>query len=1174
MSLKLLKNILCQKEPLRQIRKLLDGDAGPIAVEEIASEVKPLLASCVATDQKSVTAIVAYSEEEAERLWEGLLAYGLEEERLFLIPAAESLLFCDGAPDWNIVGARVRALTQLALGRGGVLILPLSAALMRTCLKSDFAAAIQQVEVGAQLDIHKLATTLAITGYRRADLVTETGQFAIRGGLLDIWPPTENSPVRIELFDDEVESIRPFDPETQRSGGSLPEVVVPPGREVLIGERGERAADLCQERLDEQIEKLRNEGRAPDAEALELRVSEHISSLRQGASFDGLEYYLPFLVSEESCLLDWLPANAVILWDEPGLSESGWDRLREELTEIYFSRAERGQALAAEHERHVSLEHARQSMLKRRCVVMSSLPNEARWLSAAQRISLPSSGMETFGAQVGVFAENAKKWISHDLGVVVVTPQVLRVGQMLLELDVRPVHGELRGEVETGVTVIEGSLPAGYRLPGAGVVVVADADIFGAAVVRRPRMSRRDARPIASISDIKAGDYIVHVHHGIGVYRGMANLNGRDFLFLEYAGGDKLYVPADQMDRVQKYSSAEAIPPTVHRLGGSDWARTKKKVKASVREMAKELLQVYAAREALGGYGFPPDTPWQREMEQAFPFTETGDQERAIEDVKRDLQETRPMDRLICGDVGFGKTEVAMRAAFKVVLDGKQVAVLCPTTVLAQQHFNVFSERLAAFPVKVEMLSRFRSAKEQQAILEELRAGNVDIVIGTHRLLSKDVEFKNLGLVVVDEEQRFGVSHKERLKQMRLSVDVLTLTATPIPRTLHMSLAGIRDMSVVNEAPEGRIPVRTYVREFDDNLVREAIVRELDRDGQIFVVHNRVESIGQLADRIARLVPHARIAIGHGQMSEHELERVMLDFYHNKFDVLVSTTIIESGLDIPNANTIIVNNADKFGLAQLYQLRGRVGRSPRQAYAYLLYKSDLVLSEVAEKRLAAIREFADLGSGFKIAMRDLEIRGAGNILGAEQHGQMLSVGFDMYCHLLAQAVKELKGEELPEEKALPPADISVEAFIPTDYVSNEGMRISLYRRMSSLVTEEAAVKLEEELADRFGALPDPVRNALALLKLRIECDRVGVQSVREDNGRIVVSLGAGVSLPPEAIRQLKKAFPEHIWEPRQVRLLAGKSSPLDMVSEFLRLARKALNPSSETPKRRPLTARV
>ncbi|MCX6345077.1 MAG: transcription-repair coupling factor, partial [Armatimonadetes bacterium] len=717
-----------------------------------------------------------------------------------------------------------------------------------------------------------------------------------------------------------------------------------------------------------------------------------------------------------------------------------------------------------------------------------------------------------------------------------------------------------------GIYVAHAPLRSGYKLNDARLMVITDSEIFGAQRLHRARKISHEGVPIASVLDLKEGDYVVHINHGIGFYRGIHKLttNGveREYLLLEYAHNDKLYVPSDQIDRVQRYIGGEGNAPTVHRLGGSEWQRTTSKVKKAVQEMAKELVELYASRQALDGYACGPDTPWQEEMESAFMYRETPDQLAAIHDVKRDLQEQKAMDRLICGDVGYGKTEVAIRAAFKVVSEGRQVAVLTPTTVLTQQHFNTFTERLAAFPIKVDMLSRFRTKKEQKETIEGIKFGAVDIVIGTHRLLSKDVEFHNLGLIIVDEEHRFGVRHKEKLKQLKKTVDALTMTATPIPRTLHMSLAGIRDMSIIDDPPEGRMPIKTMVREAESSTVRDAIIRELDRGGQMFFVHNRVDNIGHVAEQIQQLVPYARIDIGHGQMPEGELERVMMDFYDHKFDVLLCTTIVESGLDIPNANTIIINEADKMGLAQLYQLRGRVGRSNRQAYALLLYKPDKVLSEVAEKRLAAIREFTGLGSGYRIALRDLEIRGAGNLLGAEQSGSMAAVGFDLYCQLLSRAVAEFKGEEI-DDTQLPPVDLPVDAYIPDGYMPTEAHRILFYKKMAAVKSVENVQAVQDELEDRFGDPPKTVWNMLAIIRLRLRCHEMGIASISAFKKQVQVRFGTGVRLPQPICRDLMKTHRRHWFDidklsinPTQLsRIISETEDMLDVLENAFRKAK-------------------
>jgi transcription-repair coupling factor (superfamily II helicase) len=657
----------------------------------------------------------------------------------------------------------------------------------------------------------------------------------------------------------------------------------------------------------------------------------------------------------------------------------------------------------------------------------------------------------------------------------------------------------------------------------------------------------------------------VHIYHGIGQFFGLVKMKvqgvEKEYLLIQYEGSDKLYVPVDQVDRVQKYIGSEGAPPSVSKLGGSDWIKTKAKAQRLVKEIAGELIELYAARQAAPGHAYGEDTPWQREMEDAFPYTETPDQQAAIDDVKRDLEAPKPMDRLICGDVGYGKTEVAIRAAFKVASEGRQVAILCPTTVLAAQHYATFSERLAAFPLKVDMLSRFRNAKEQAQTVEALRNGSVDIVVGTHRLLSKDLEFKDLGLVIVDEEQRFGVTHKERLKQLRKTVDVLTMTATPIPRTLQMSLSGIRDMSLINDPPEGRTPVKTLIKEYDEGLIREALIRELDRGGQAYFIHNRVDSIYHVAQRLEKIVPEARFQIGHGQMPEDDLEEAMLDFYEHKFDVLVCTTIVESGLDISNVNTIIIDNADKFGLAQLYQLRGRVGRSRRQAHALLLYQRHKQLSTIAEQRLGALREFSELGSGYKIALRDLELRGAGSLLGAEQSGTVATVGLDLYMQLLEEAVREFKGD--PPDKMsipLPTVDVPVAASIPETYVPGEPQRILMYKKLSAVRNREDVSRLQEEFEDRFGDPPPPVWNALGLLRLRLRCQEIGIESITSEASKITIAFRKDVKLPVHTIKPLTAAFRAqgHVFTSERVTLQITTSKVLTTLEEMVEILARAL----------------
>lgn len=1106
------------------------------------------LAGLVRESEHSVL-VISYNTEQAEQMAEELAQFGLSEDEIHFLPATDDTVFEEGSPDFRAIGERLSALDALLSGKRTVVVGPISAVLQRTMPVSELAGASVSLSVGETRDVDDLLFDLVSLGYERAQLVDRPGEFSRRGGILDVYPSNHEHPIRIEFFGDEVESIRMFDVASQRSTEKRQSARILSAREVKLSrESVDQALPILRAEFEEQLRRLEEDGQAEQAGKLRDRMEADFTRLNNLAYFDNLEFYLPYLFPQENSVLDYLPPDTLVVIDEPHQAKAQWAQLEEDLVERLLNRANRGALLASRKPHHLRFESAMQQVARNRRVLSFALmPRRTTWLNIDEHFHLEAPPMDSFGGRMQILADQVKTWIDNGLAVVAATAQDHRVAELFGEFDVPASPADDLYSEKPGLFVLNSRLKTGFKLPDARMMIITDSEIFGITRMHRPRRASREGIPITTLLDLKEGDYVVHISHGIGIYRGLVTLHTdgkeREYLLLEYSGSDKLYVPSDQIDRVQKYIGGEGNPPVIHKIGGSDWSRTTKRVKSAVREMAKELVELYAWRQALDGYGYSPDSPWQQEMESAFPYQETPDQMEAIQEVKHDLEQPRAMDRLICGDVGYGKTEVAVRAAFKVVTDGRQVAILAPTTVLAQQHLNTFKERLAAFPIQIEMLSRFRTKKEQQNVLEGLRIGTVDIVIGTHRLLSKDVEFKDLGLLVVDEEQRFGVSHKEKLKQMKKTVDVLTMTATPIPRTLHMSLSGIRDMSLIDDPPEGRMPIKTFVREYDDDVVRDAIVRELDRGGQVFVVHNRVENIGHVAAHYARLVPHARIDVGHGQMPESELERVMLDFYEHRFDVLVCTTIIESGLDIPNANTLIVNNADKMGLAQLYQLRGRVGRSDRQAYAYLFYKGNKILTEVAEKRLDALREFTDLGSGFRVAMRDLEIRGAGNLLGAEQHGQMVSVGFDLYCQLLSQAVAELKGEEVTEVN-LPPVDLPIDAYLPESYVSEEAQRIFFYKKMAAAKDEHEVRRIQDELEDRFGDPPKPVWNMLALLRLRMQCQKIGIAAITPDKRQLNIRFVPGIRIPEDDCRDLGRRYRQHWFYPERVVINLFANEPI------------------------------
>lgn len=1139
--MKELLNLISESAPFKAAVSMLD-DGACVQVEGLSASAKSVFTA--ALDVKGPTLLITYDYEQAERIRDDLTALGMSEDRLIVVPPSDSTAYQERDTDFDVFGRQMAALTALSESRKSLVIAPVSAALQRVIPPKVFSASRMRIEKGMELDPDDCLLKLVEMGYERADMVERKGEFSRRGGILDVFPSTAESPVRIELFGDEVESIRNFDLETQRSLGTINSLEIAPARDILIdGKTADEAADRIAELLGGRPDKL--------VEAVE----NDILKLRGGEYFDGIEYYLPLIYPEEFCLLDYLPANALVIVDEPHQVKSHFDELNEEIIETLAARVEKGEVLPIPGGHLLDLEKAAHRLRGKRCLLFSLLPRGSEWIEPDGSVQFPATPMDTFNARLNVMMDQFRTWLSGGCRVVLITAQPHRIIELIGEngLGTAPLSGLAR-DGSTGIFVIEGSFRSGFKTNELKLIVITDEDMFGHVRVHRPRKAWKKGLALSSLLDLSEGDYVVHINHGIGRYRGLINLSGaggeRDYLHIEYANPDKLYVPTDQLDRVQKYIGGDGQSVTLNRLGGTEWARTTRRVKKSVQDMARELIALYAVRQAQEGCAFSPDTPWQQELEAAFQYTETPDQAEAIRDVKGDLESPKPMDRLICGDVGYGKTEVAMRAVFKVVNDGKQAAVLAPTTILAQQHFNTFSERLAAYPVNVAMLSRFRSRAEQKKTVEGIRTGEVDVVIGTHRLLSKDIQFRDLGLLVVDEEQRFGVSHKERIKQLRKTVDVLTMTATPIPRTLHMSLSGIRDMSVIDDPPEGRIPIKTYCREYDDEMVRDAIFREIDRSGQVYFVHNRVENIEHIADHLRKLVPYAKIGVGHGQLSEEELERVMMEFYDHHYDVLLCTTIIENGLDIPNANTIIVNNSDKMGLAQLYQLRGRVGRSDRQAYAYLLYDPGRVMTEVAEKRLDAIREFTDLGSGMRIALRDLEIRGAGNLLGAEQSGQMSAVGFDMYCRLLSEAVQEAKGEEVIEFE-LPPVDMPVNAYIPTGYVKSEPLRLSFYKKMTAARDILEVDAIAAEFKDRFGNPPREVLNSLEILRLRFRASKANVASISGNKKQVVITFTESVRLAPDVAIRLKKKYVGCVFQAGRVLIDSRSPRLLRLVGDIL-----------------------
>ena len=925
-----------------------------------------------------------------------------------------------------------------------------------------------------------------------------------------------------------MDSIRTFDRGTQKSIDKVESLTVYPADTLLVQE----------ENLPEVGKKLKKELQAMKKplgeeafEKLEEKILHLVDRLENQQDLSGLREYLPYIYQHPGCLLDYLDEDALVILDEPNRLRDRSNGRNTEFVESFQSLLEKGEVLPKQGELLFQYPEILERLQGFSLVNYSLLPKVHRDFNPKSILNFITRQAPSFGGQMEGLVKEIQRLRQKGYKTLLLPGSKERALRLLELLRERGVYGEFvvspRGDIKTGeVLLLEGSVSRGFEYLDHKYMILTDLEIYGVHKQKKKTKKRRggEGETLKSYVDLNVGDYVVHENHGVGKYLGIEELDAagvkKDYLKIKYIGTDHLYVPTDQMHLIQKYVGDDDKPPKLSKLGGGEWSKQKSKVQRAVEDIAEDLIKLYAKREEAKGYGFSADTQWQQQFEDLFPYEETPDQLTSIAEVKKDMERERPMDRLLCGDVGYGKTEVAIRAAFKAVLDGKQVAFLVPTTILAQQHYNNFKERFETFPVKVEMLSRFRSAKEQKKILEDLRAGNVDVVVGTHRILSKDLKFKDLGLLVVDEEQRFGVKHKEKLKSLKENVDVLTLTATPIPRTLHMSMIGIRDISVIEDPPEERSPVETYVTPENESLISDAISRELERDGQVYVVYNRVDTIYSEARKIQELVPEARVEVAHGQMAEGKLEKLMMAYYHGEIDILVCTTIIETGLDIQNVNTIIIKNADKFGLSQLYQLRGRVGRTNKQGYAYLMYERNKILTEVADKRLKAVKEFTEFGSGFKIAMRDLEIRGAGNILGAQQHGHIASVGYDLYVKMLSEALTKLKGEAPVMEKPETTIEIPVNAYIPKDYILNEGHKIEIYKKIVSIENLDHLYSVEEEVEDRFGDLPMVVRQLMLIAYLKSLGKELNLESITGGEKEIKLKFRRDTTLNPETIGEL------------------------------------------------------
>lgn len=1054
--------------------------------------------------------IVAQNEIKARELMED---YRMFDREVLYFPAKDVIFYSADIHGNAITVERLKVIQALLTRQEGTIVTTMDAGMEFLPSLSIYQRAVSSIQEGDTVDLDALSVHLTDMGYQRQNQVELPGDFSIRGGIVDIFPITQDCPFRIELWGDEVDTIRSFDVESQRSIERIEKLMIFPASEFVVTEPEIKAAfknmKADQKKLVERFRKEKNhEGTN--------RINETVKMLEE--EFEaygnrmGLDSFIAYFPVQTGSLFDYFDSQSTLFFiDEPMRCLEKMNAVEEEFRESMEGRLEKGYILPKQMDILYSTETVSALLQNKQSIYITMLDTLPKGIDIKIAYNLQIQPVGSYNKHFELLVDDMRKWRKEGFRILLLSGSRTRAERLSKDLSEYQIPAFYKEKpdvaLESGqVMVSYGYLKKGFAYATAKFVVVTEGDIFGTKTrTRRKKQKKYSGKSIQSFNELSVGDYVVHEDHGLGIYKGIEKIQvdrvTKDYIKIEYGDGGNLYVPVSGLDVLQKFAGQEARKPKLNKLNSVEWKKTKSRVKGAVQEIAKELVLLYAKRQEQEGYQFSPDTVWQHEFEELFPFEETQDQLKAIEDTKRDMESTKIMDRLICGDVGYGKTEIALRAAFKAVNDGKQVAFLVPTTILAQQHFNTFMERLGDFPVKVEMLSRFRTPAQQKKTLALLKKGQVDIVIGTHRLLSKDVVFKNLGLLVVDEEQRFGVTHKEKIKQMKGNVDVLTLSATPIPRTLHMSLVGIRDMSVLEEPPVDRLPIQTFVMEHNNEIIREAINRELARGGQIYYVYNRVNNIDEVASEIMKLVPDANVAFAHGQMSERELENIMMSFISGEIDVLVATTIIETGLDISNVNTIIIDNADQMGLSQLYQLRGRVGRSNRTSYAFLMYKRNKMLKEVAEKRLAAIREYTELGSGIKVAMRDLEIRGAGNLLGAAQSGHMEAVGYDLYCKMLNEAVRQLKGDTTREEEFETSIDLQVDAYIPAKYIPSEFQKLDIYKRIAGIENLEEYKDMQEELIDRFGEIPLAAENLLRVALLKADAHKAKItQILQKPNG--------------------------------------------------------------------------
>ena len=1130
--MKALSEPLEQLNSFIQVKEYLQEGKGPVHISGTEGSDRVFIMNGCA-ESADVRLVVTYDEERANRLYEDFRFY---EKNVLIYPSKDVLFFSADIHGNAIVRRRMEIFKSLIEGERCTIVLTVDALLDKIPELSYIKSKIIPLKEGDILDVDEFKSRLVELGYEKTETVEGVGEFAIRGGIIDIFPLTEETPYRIDMWDDEIDTIRSFDVESQRSIERVESVNIYPATEMVLSKtRINKGIKAIEAELKPYEEKLRKSFRTEAAHRIKKEVDALKEQLTEFNGAIGVDGFVDYFYSKTMSLLDCIPADACILLDEPRRIKECADMYMGNFNSAMKSRLEGGYILPGQLELLYPYESIAEKFAERRTVLFSALYYKDEIIPEVFHVEIEAKTVISYKNSFEALVADIERWKSKDYRIILISPSATRgrrLADNLMNVQVSCFFSEDKKRVlkDREMMITTGRLRSGFEFPDMKLAVISEGDIFTSRTAgksKNKKKSQYSGEVIKSYTDISVGDYVIHEKYGIGIYRGIEQVEVdnvyKDYITIEYAAGGKLYVLASEVDEIQKYSDKEGRRPKINKLGGGEWDKTRKRVKGHVAEVAKELVTLYAKRRDGKGHVYPADTVWQKEFEEMFPYEETEDQKNAINDTKKDMESTKIMDRLVCGDVGFGKTEVAIRAAFKAVSDSRQVAYLVPTTILAEQHYNTFKERMKDFPIEIRLLCRFCTPKEVRETIKDLKAGRVDIVIGTHRLLSKDVEFKQLGLLIIDEEQRFGVTHKEKIKQMKVNVDVLTLTATPIPRTLHMSLIGVRDMSILEEPPVDRRAIQTYVLEYDPELVREAIRRELARKGQVFYVYNRVNNIDEITRQVSVLVPEAVVEYAHGQMSERELEDIMLRFIKGEIDVLVSTTIIETGLDIPNANTMIIHDAENYGLSQLYQLRGSVGRSDRAAYAFLMYKKDKLIKETAEKRLKAIREFTDLGSGIKVSMKDLEIRGAGNLLGADQSGHMEAVGYDLYCKMLNDAIKKERGEEV-EEHFDTTVKLPFDAFIPSTYVRNEFIKLDLYKRISQIMDGSDYDDLVDEMTDRFGDLPKEVVNLMDVSLLKSRANKAYITSIVLNNAELSFGMYRDAKIDTDKIDHMLNGY--------------------------------------------------